>query len=218
LDGYAGGDAIHGSLTKAVTDSGVAEAIQSRRSIRRFKSDPIDVVQIEDAIRVALWAPSPHNAQPWRFVWLSPDTKEKVARVMAAELVSELEASGAEPAAAQALAARSIDRIDGAPSALVCCTVDDGLALSGDPAADSLERLMAVQSVGAVFQSLALALAEKQIGSCWMAAPMYCPEVIRSALDLPATMYPQALILIGYPAADGRIRPRRSFDEVFIKR
>jgi nitroreductase len=73
---------------------------------------------------------------------------------------------------------------------------------------------MAVQSVGAVLQTLFLAACEVGIGSCWMAAPMYCPEVVREVLSLPSSYVPQALALLGYESAPGSLRPRRGFDEV----
>jgi hypothetical protein len=47
-----------------------------------------------------------------------------------------------------------------------------------------------------------------------MAAPMYCPEVVRSALSLPDEYVPQALALLGYPAHPGKVRERRTFEDV----
>jgi nitroreductase len=73
---------------------------------------------------------------------------------------------------------------------------------------------MAVQSVGAVLQTLFLLAAAHGLGACWMAAPMYCPEAVREVLELPGHQVPQALVLLGYPAAPGKVRERRPFEEV----
>jgi len=44
------------------------EAIRSRRSIRRYKSDVIPGNVIRKIIKAASWAPSSSNSQPWEFV------------------------------------------------------------------------------------------------------------------------------------------------------
>jgi hypothetical protein len=49
-----------------------------------------------------------------------------------------------------------------------------------------------------------------------MCAPLFAPEVVRSALDLPDTWQPQALILLGYPEVLPEARPRRPFSELVI--
>jgi coenzyme F420-0:L-glutamate ligase / coenzyme F420-1:gamma-L-glutamate ligase len=46
-----------------------------------------------------------------------------------------------------------------------------------------------------------------------MAAPMYCPDVVRRTLALPGEWSPQALALLGYPAVAGKPRERRPFLE-----
>jgi nitroreductase len=42
--------------------------LRSRRSIRRFKPDPIPGEMIQRFLENAEYAPSAHNLQPWRFV------------------------------------------------------------------------------------------------------------------------------------------------------
>ncbi|MGL5540534.1 MAG: nitroreductase family protein, partial [Erysipelotrichaceae bacterium] len=44
------------------------EAIFTRRSVRKFKSDPIDDGKIEGIIRAGMQAPSAGNQQPWEFI------------------------------------------------------------------------------------------------------------------------------------------------------
>jgi len=44
------------------------EAIKSRRSIRRYKSDPVDDKAIEAILEAGRWAPSWANTQCWRFM------------------------------------------------------------------------------------------------------------------------------------------------------
>jgi nitroreductase len=44
------------------------ELAKKRRSIRRFKSDPIPDEYIGKIIEAARWAPSGGNSQPWEFI------------------------------------------------------------------------------------------------------------------------------------------------------
>jgi hypothetical protein len=43
---------------------------------------------------------------------------------------------------------------------------------------------------------------------------MYCPDVVRAVLSLPRQFEPQALVLMGYEDAPGRVRERRAFEAV----
>jgi len=46
----------------------VLNAIKDRRTIRRFKPDPIDDAKIQMILEAGRWAPSFSNLQPWRFI------------------------------------------------------------------------------------------------------------------------------------------------------
>ena len=47
------------------------DAIRTRRSIRKFKPDPVDLHHVETILRAAMHAPSAKNLQPWQFVVLT---------------------------------------------------------------------------------------------------------------------------------------------------
>ena len=44
-------------------------ALQSRRSIRTFRPEPVPRELIEKIIDCARLSPTARNAQPWEFVW-----------------------------------------------------------------------------------------------------------------------------------------------------
>ncbi|MDI9644852.1 MAG: nitroreductase family protein, partial [Candidatus Verstraetearchaeota archaeon] len=46
----------------------VLEAIKSRRSVRRYKEDPVPSELVERILDAARWAPTGGNIQPWRFI------------------------------------------------------------------------------------------------------------------------------------------------------
>jgi coenzyme F420-0:L-glutamate ligase/coenzyme F420-1:gamma-L-glutamate ligase len=193
----------------------IDELIRERRSIRRFRPDSVPRSLVAELFRTAIWSPSPHNSQPWRFTVLFEGTdKERLARAMAERLREELSADQFDPTAIERQLSRSYGRISTAPVVVLCSLENDGLVAYPDERRNTLEWQMAVQSMGAVLQSVFLAASACSLGSCWMAAPMYCPDVVRDALHLPAVYDPQALVLIGYPAGPGKVRPRRPFEQV----
>ncbi|MBM4323111.1 MAG: nitroreductase [Deltaproteobacteria bacterium] len=56
------------------------KAIQERKSIRAFKSDPIPREKIEDLLRLAVKAPSAINLQPWEFIVVTGEERERLSR------------------------------------------------------------------------------------------------------------------------------------------
>ena len=63
------------------------EILQARRSIRRYTGEAVPIETIEKLLRAAMWAPSAHGRQPWRWVVVTePEAKDRLARAMGARL------------------------------------------------------------------------------------------------------------------------------------
>ena len=58
---------------------------------------------------------------------------------------------------------------------------------------------MAVQSFGAALQNVLLAASALGLAGYWLSAPLFCPDVARDTLALPADWQPQAFIALGWP-------------------
>ncbi len=56
------------------------KAINERKSIRAFKSDPIPRERIEEILRLSILAPSAINLQPWEFIVVTGEEKERLSR------------------------------------------------------------------------------------------------------------------------------------------
>ncbi len=57
----------------------VKEAVLTRRSIRKFKPEPIPREKLEEMLSLAIKAPSSNNLQPWRVVVVqNPELKERL--------------------------------------------------------------------------------------------------------------------------------------------
>ena len=71
----------------ASSDSGavmdVMQAIKGRRSVRRYKPDPVSDEAVEAVLEAARWAPSWTNSQCWRFVVVrDPQMRDKLAATL----------------------------------------------------------------------------------------------------------------------------------------
>lgn len=64
----------------------VFEAIKTRRSIGRVKDEVPPKALIEKILEAGTWAPSHHRTEPWRFIILSGDVRERLGQVMAEAL------------------------------------------------------------------------------------------------------------------------------------
>ncbi|MBK8032597.1 MAG: nitroreductase family protein [Chloroflexi bacterium] len=182
-------------------DSALLEAITSRRSIRRYRPDPVPQLVIETVLTAATWAASAHNRQPWRFcVIQSAEHKERLARAMGDRLRRDLEADGTSEEVIAADTGRSYSRITSAPVLIALCLSLVDMDHYPDARRNDKEFIMAVQSTAMAGQNLLLAAHDQGLGACWMCAPLFCPDVVSAALDLPVDWQPQALITLGYPA------------------
>ena len=56
------------------------KAMNERKSIRAFKADPIPKEIIEEILRLTIQAPSAINLQPWEFIIVTGEEKERLGR------------------------------------------------------------------------------------------------------------------------------------------
>lgn len=174
---------------------------RTRRSIRRYSAQPVSRTLLEQLLSEAIQAPSAHNRQPWRFAVIQDaETKTRLAVAMGEQLRADLAADGLDAAAIEADAARSYARVTGAPAVIILCLSMADMDRYADEKRSHNEYLMAAQSVAMAGQNLLLAAAAYGLGACWMCAPLFCPDVVCAALELPDGWQPQSLITVGYPA------------------
>ena len=55
----------------------VEKSIIGRRSIKKFKTDPVDIDEVIELLNVAKWAPNHKLTEPWRFQLYADEGKEK---------------------------------------------------------------------------------------------------------------------------------------------
>jgi nitroreductase len=198
----------------------VKEAIEKRRSIRRFKSDPIPDEHITELLNAARLAPSGCNAQPWRFkIVRDQETKGKLAQ-----------------------AAYDQSFIAKAPVVFVCCAdissyingtvsgiqdlgtigaVDDGIVRILLKRADQMKTMDINQlgprialNVAIAIEHIILRSIDFDLGSCWVR--LIDEQKVKDIFGWNDDRYVVALLPIGYPAEFPEERKRLQLKDIVI--
>lgn len=186
--------------------------LRTRRSIRRFKPDPVPDEAVLRLLATATYAPSAHNLQPWQFVVAQTSvSRTRLAHALTSAMRRDMTAEGTPESEVEARVARSIKRINEAPVLILLCR--DVSAVREHKPQDTI---MAIQSVANAATYLLLAAHAEGLGGNWICWPLYAREETRQALELPETWEPQAMIFIGRADEEPESKELKSLKEVTI--
>lgn len=166
----------------------VLEVIQSRRSVRSFKDEPVPRDVLQAVIEAANQAPTGSNSQPWRFV------------VVESEAMRKNLLTAAEPRYRQWLTTRSAsfrelrERIDAAMSDPIYYSAPAIVFVIGKDKANPFDCPLACEN-------LMLAARSLELGSCWVfiGSLAVADPSIRTLLDLQEGEKIYGPIVLGYP-------------------
>ena len=96
--------------------------------------------------------------------------------------------------------------------------VPDGAHTYPDAARTAAEHTMFTVAAGAAVQALLVALAVRDVGSCWIGSTIFAPDLVRSTLSLPDDWEPLGAIAIGYPATPVGPRDPVPTDGLLVRR
>ena len=176
------------------------ELIEQRRSIRRFKSDPIPDNVVDKILEVARWAPSCGNSQPWEIIAVKKQTvRDEILRIMNDDYEVKGKAPPAGPAQAQLLI-------------IVCANPEN------KPPAHLGNQVnsMFYSTLGNAFLYMTMAVTALGLGAQWV-SHVADPSVegdIKELLGIPTTWEIFDMLAVGYPDVKPQARSMRSFDEV----
>ncbi|PGH50088.1 coenzyme F420-0:L-glutamate ligase [Streptomyces sp. Ru87] len=198
------------------TSEAVREAVTLRRTVREFTDEPVDGGAVRRAVAAAVTAPAPHHTTPWRFVLLeSEDARTELLDAMREAWIADLRGDGfSEESIAKRV--RRGDVLRNAPYLVVPCLLMDGSHTYRDARRNASEREMFVVAAGAGVQNFLVALAGERLGSAWVSSTMFCRDVVRDVLGLPAGWDPMGAVAVGHPAAPPKERPAREA-ETFVE-
>jgi len=192
----------------------ITDAIKQRRSIRKYSPRPISPEILREILEAAGWAPSAHNAQPWRFIVLTDASlKQQLSKAMADVWVADMIKDGIRCEARENQRKTSVEQFTNAPVLIVACLTMKDMLRYADESRQKSERDLAVQSLGAAIQNMLLAAHANGLSACWFCAPIFCKETVRRVLKIPDDVEPQALITLGYPAEKPRAPSRKPLED-----
>jgi coenzyme F420-0:L-glutamate ligase / coenzyme F420-1:gamma-L-glutamate ligase len=205
-------------VTSPVRTATLATLLQSRRSVRKYQQRSVSPEYLEQILEAARWAPSPHGRQPWRFAVLTEDKlKLRLADAMGSTWQQNLQMDGQKDEIVSIRLEKSHQRILNAPAIIIACLYLEDLDYYPDARRQADEKAMAVQSIGAAIQNMLLMAYDLGLDAGWMCAPLFCPEIVCEVLDLDPRLIPQALITIGYAAADPQRRERLPLSSLIVR-
>jgi len=189
--------------------------LRTRRSIRRFKPDPIPDSVIERILTTATFAPSAHHRQPWRFAVITDlPVKKKLADAMAEKFQHDLESDSLAPNEVNRKVSRSRERIITAPVVIILNLDISDMDSYPDTRRKKAEYIMATQSAANAGMQLLLAAHAEGLGSVWVCSPLFAQKIVQNVLNLPKTWEPQAMYFLGYPEIIPQARERKPIREI----
>lgn len=205
-------------MDEAERPKALESLIQGRRSIRTYRDTPIPGAVLDSIVDAGRWAPSPHHSLPFRFAVLhSSSAREALSRAMADHWRQDLAADLVPEGTIETELAKSRRRLLGAAAIIVACAYLDPLDTYPDASRQLAEHTMAAHALGTAMQNIMLTAHAHGVASAWMCAPLFCPDTVRSALDLHDGWIPHALLTLGYPAREAPQGARPPLDQIIVR-
>jgi nitroreductase len=168
-----------------VDEVDVFEAIEKRRSVRKYKLKPVERELTEKLLRAACWAPSGGNIQPWRFIVVEDS--------MMLEMVRKI----------------SPGYFGGAPLAiLVCSDKMRAYKVGGTLGRDYLT----IADCAMATENLVLAAYALGLGTCVVKS--FSHAAMKEILEIPEGIEPELLVIVGHPDSVPSPPRRIPLDEV----
>jgi len=180
------------------------EAINKRRSIRKFKSTSVEDEKVELVMEAARQAPSWANTQCWRFVV-----------VRDAEMRNRLADTGFGAGGSRPNVATEAMRV--APVAIVACAelgkAGCGVKEPREPVTDKGDWFMFDTALA--MQNMVLAATALGLGTVYIGA--FDSVEAEKILGVPEGYKVVSMTPLGYPDEDPKPRPRKELDEIVFK-
>ena len=189
------------------------QTIRERHSTRLFLSQPVPRELVDEALALAVHAPSNSNIQPWHVVFASGPPRDRLVKALLEEaqrrppnipplpesfkhfrkelgavVYGAMGITREDKAGHMAAVLRNWEFFRAPLAAIVCMHKDLGPA-------DAL-------SVGMFLQTLLLALTARDLGTCCEVSIAGYPEIVREQLAIPAELSILCGVAIGYPDPD----------------
>ncbi len=183
------------------------DAIAARRSIRKFKSDPLPDETLQAILTAAIQAPSGKNKQPWRFVVVRGDKVAEMVCIMR-EGIAKAKAKGDNPGSSM----WSANVMEQAPATVFIFNPHGMAPWLAHSIDQNFNDVVDIQSIGAAIQNMLLAAQDLGVGSLWICDVFYAYEELSAWLGETGQMI--AAVSLGYADESPTARSRKPVEEV----
>ena len=173
------------------------DIIKARRSIRQYSDRLVEDEKIKEIIEAARWAPSSSNSQCWRFVVVKDKyVKEQLVEKGLGGIIVPNE------------------WIRTAPVIIVACAQLSFLTHRLGATIKGIEYHLL--DMGIAVEHLVLRATELSLGTCWIG--WFNERRIRKVLKIPRSIKIVALVTLGYPAKELKLKEqqRLSLEEILF--
>jgi nitroreductase len=202
------------------------ELARSRRSIRRFRSEPVPDDYVDKIIEAARWAPSGFNSQPWEFIVIKDkQLKDDVIRIVrpprpaGASGFSKMEEM-CEPWMRQKMQPWLDPEMEFQNAPVFILLFGDTRTQVGLPMVvrcdPHIRHSIFISSLANAFLYMHLAATTLGLASQWVsmvASPAnHC--LLKNLLHIPVEMEVYDMIVLGYPASKSRPKLMRPLEKM----
>lgn len=176
------------------------EAIEARRSIRKYKPDAVAKEVLQEIIDLAKWAPSDMNTQPWQVTVVTGKARDGLAKIIrkGIEPLKPLLEERFPPKIGQ-LTEQFFQNMGDAPVILI---------VTGDRRNSDVEQRVVIESCSAFIQNLLLICHAQGLATCWVGSSLHFEREYLKYLGKTDRVL-IATITLGLPVGTCPIPPRR---------
>ena len=194
----------------------VLDVIMNRRSIRFFKQDPIPKDVLMKILSAGIRAPTAGGAQQWFFIVVeNAELRRKIHKLLleAHEIYARKALRESMPVEKVNKWLRRIEEGMYLAPLYIAAYID----LRERRLRDELkeyEKLMAIHSLAAAIENMIIAAHSLGLGCVWLGVPLLIRGKFDELLKPPEGCELQAIIALGYPAEEPKLRSRKPLEEV----
>lgn len=199
----------------------IIEGIYKRKSIRKFKNEPVKKEDIIECLKAACQAPSPKHQQNWHFVVIQ--NKELIAQI--AKVVEERHQEIAACAEDEKVQEKFMKLMKyytlfkNAPVLVVVYAkpyfmIEEKILKSNKAKQEIIEALKSTQSaaqaIGAAVENFLLTAMQLGYGTCYMTGPAHAKKEVENLIGTVSEEYElMSMIAMGVPVEELPAKPER---------
>ncbi|GJQ63498.1 MAG: nitroreductase [Melioribacteraceae bacterium] len=200
------------------------KAIVERVSVRKFKSDKVEIDLIKKIVEMAGKAPSINNSQPWKFIAVTnKEIIDKMADLVNKKIDKVFPDSHPKSAQIKSQVQSFSTFFVDAPVIIVVlqrpyeAVVDKILPEEGidHNEINKMRNFPNIQTIGGAIQNMLLTAVDAGLGGCWLTGPNIAARDLEKLLDIEEPFTISACVAIGYPEGNTAPRAKKSLDEIF---